>query len=185
MRSPTCRARDPQPERPVEHLPRQGRLLARPRHHGCEGQRRTGPSPRQAQGRRRLRRVVEAVEELEREQRGNRARSPQQVATVADWLTYWLRTSSAQHPYKTYEGYKGDIRNHLHPADRRAKMAKIQHEPERFERCTSSSQNGLGQYTVHHVHITVRAAFREARSARSSPRTRSKSSRLPGSTRRK
>ncbi len=110
--------------------------------------------------------VVEAVQELETERKEGTTRAPRSKSqTVADWLTYWLEEVARPHiRYKTYEGYENDIRNHLIPRIGAHKMEKIQHEPERFEKVYSQlAEAGLGQYTRHHVHITVRAAFREAR----------------------
>jgi integrase len=110
--------------------------------------------------------VVEAVQKLEREREEGLVRTPRSKSqTVADWLTYWLEEIARPHiRYKTYEGYENDIRNHLIPRIGRHKMERIQHEPERFEKVYSQlAEAGLGQYTLHHVHITVRAAFREAK----------------------
>jgi integrase len=62
------------------------------------------------------------------------------------------------------EGYRTDINKHLIPRIGAHKMAKIQHEPERFEKVyLELTKLGYSQHTVHHVHITVRAAFREAK----------------------
>ena len=85
--------------------------------------------------------------------------------TVADWLTYWLDEIAAPNiRYKTEEGYRTDIHKHLIPRIGAHKMAKIQHEPERFEKVYADlAAKGYSQHTVHHVHITVRAAFREAK----------------------
>jgi len=110
--------------------------------------------------------VVEAVKQLEREREDGTVRAPgSKTQTVADWLTYWLEEIARPHiRYKTYEGYENDIRNHLIPRIGAHKMERIQHEPERFEKVYAKlAEAGLGQYTLHHVHITVRAAFREAK----------------------
>jgi integrase len=110
--------------------------------------------------------VVEAVQQLEAERQEGTARAPRSKSqTVADWLTYWLEEIARPYiRYKTYEGYENDIRNHLIPRIGAHKMDRIQHEPERFEKVYSQlAKAGLGQYTLHHVHITARAAFREAK----------------------
>jgi hypothetical protein len=110
--------------------------------------------------------VVEAVQELEAERKEGAARTPRSKSqTVANWLTYWLEEVARPHiRYKTYEGYENDIRNHLIPRIGAHKMERIQHEPERFEKVYAKlAEAGLGQYTLHHVHITARAAFREAK----------------------
>jgi hypothetical protein len=55
-------------------------------------------------------------------------------------------------------------------------MAKIQHEPERFEKVyVDLAKLGYSQHTVHHVHITVRAAFREAKKRKVITENRSRS----------
>lgn len=110
--------------------------------------------------------VVEAVQELERERKDGTARAPRSKSqTVADWLRYWLEEIAQPNiRYKTYEGYENDVRNHLIPRIGAHKMETIQHEPERFEKVYAKlAEAGLGQYTLHHVHITARAAFREAK----------------------
>ena len=110
--------------------------------------------------------VVEAVERLERERQEGTVRAPgSKLQTVADWLTYWLEEIAAPNVrYKTEEGYRTDIRKHLIPRIGAHKMANIQHEPERFEKVYKDlAAKGYSPYTVHHVHITVRAAFREAK----------------------
>jgi len=110
--------------------------------------------------------VVAAVQELERERAEGIVRAPRSKSqTVADWLTYWLNDIVGPNiRYKTYEGYEGDIRNHLIPRIGAHKLANIQHEPERFEKVyIDLAAKGYSQNTVHHVHITVRAAFREAK----------------------
>lgn len=110
--------------------------------------------------------VVEAVQRLENERKEGAARAPRSKSqTVADWLTYWLEEIARPRiRYKTYEGYENDIRNHLIPRIGAHKMERIQHEPERFEKVYAQlTKAGLGQYTLHHVHITARAAFREAK----------------------
>jgi integrase len=87
--------------------------------------------------------VVGAVEQLERERKEGTARAPGS---------------------KTEEGYRTDIYKHLIPRLGAHKMAKIQHEPERFEKVyVDLAAKGYSQHTVHHVHTTVRAAFREAK----------------------
>jgi integrase len=110
--------------------------------------------------------VVEAVQKLERQREEGVARAPgSKSQTVADWLTYWLEEIARPNiRYKTYEGYENDIRNHLVPRLGAHKLDRIQHEPERFEKVyVALAKAGLSQHTVHHVHITVRAAFREAK----------------------
>lgn len=110
--------------------------------------------------------VVEAVQQLENERKEGVPRTPRTKSqTVAEWLTYWLEKIARPHiRYKTYEGYENDIRNHLIPRIGAHRMERIQHEPERFEKVYSQlAKAGLGQYTRNHVHITARAAFREAK----------------------
>ncbi|GAB3433546.1 tyrosine-type recombinase/integrase [Actinophytocola sediminis] len=110
--------------------------------------------------------VVEAVQKLEQEREEGAARTPRSATqTVAEWLTYWLENIARPHiRYKTYEGYQNDIHNHLIPRIGAHKMDRIQHEPERFEKVYAKlAEAGLGQYTLRHVHITARAAFREAK----------------------
>ncbi|MFL6127229.1 tyrosine-type recombinase/integrase [Actinophytocola sp.] len=110
--------------------------------------------------------VVEAVKQLEREREEGIVRAPgSKSQTVADWLTHWLDNIAAPNiRYKTEEGYRTDIIKHLIPRIGAHKMDKIQHEPERFEKVYADlTAKGYSQYTVHHVHITVRAAFREAK----------------------
>lgn len=110
--------------------------------------------------------VVEAVQQLERKREEGIVRAPRSKSqTVADWLTYWLNDVVGPNiRYKTYEGYEGDIRNHLVPRIGAHKLERIQHEPERFEKVYKDlAKLGYSQNTVHHVHITVRAAFREAK----------------------
>ena len=110
--------------------------------------------------------VVEAVKQLEREREEGTVRAPgSKSQTVADWLTHWLDNIAAPNiRYKTEEGYRTDIHKHLIPRIGAHKMAKIQHEPERFEKVyVELAAKGYSQHTVHHVHITVRAAFREAK----------------------
>ncbi len=110
--------------------------------------------------------VVEAVQQLERERAEGAVRAPRSKSqTVADWLTYWLDNIAGPNiRYKTEEGYRTDIQKHLIPRIGAHKMAQIQHEPERFEKVyIDLAAMGYSQHTVHHVHITVRAAFREAK----------------------
>jgi integrase len=110
--------------------------------------------------------VVEAVEQLERERKEGTVRAPgSKTQTVADWLAYWLDEIAAPNiRHKTEEGYRTDIYKHLIPRLGAHKMAKIQHEPERFEKVyVDLAAKGYSPHTVHHVHITVRAAFREAK----------------------
>jgi integrase len=110
--------------------------------------------------------VVEAVQQLERERAEGTVRAPRSKSqTVADWLTYWLDNIAGPNiRYKTEEGYRTDIQKHLIPRIGAHKMAQIQHEPERFEKVyIDLAAMGYSQHTVHHVHITVRAAFREAK----------------------
>ncbi|OLF04712.1 site-specific integrase [Actinophytocola xinjiangensis] len=110
--------------------------------------------------------VVEAVQQLENQRKEGVQPTPRDKSqTVAEWLTYWLEEIARPHiRYKTYEGYENDIRKHLVPHIGAHKMARIQHEPERFEKIYSQlAKAGLGQYTRNHVHITARAAFREAK----------------------
>lgn len=110
--------------------------------------------------------VVEAVKGLEREREEGTVRAPgSKSQTVADWLTHWLDNIAAPNiRYKTEEGYRTDIHKHLIPRIGAHKLAKIQHEPERFEKVYADlARKGYSQHTVHHVHITVRAAFREAK----------------------
>ena len=110
--------------------------------------------------------VVAAVEQLERERKEGTVRAPgSKTQTVADWLAYWLDEIAAPNiRYKTEEGYRTDIYKHLIPRLGANKMTKIQHEPERFEKVyVDLAAKAYSPYTVHHVHITVRAAFREAK----------------------
>lgn len=110
--------------------------------------------------------VVEAVQQLEEERKQGTVRAPgSKSQTVADWLTHWLDNIAAPNVrYKTEEGYRTDIHKHLIPRIGAHKMTKIQHEPERFEKVyVDLAKQGYSQHTVHHVHITVRAAFREAK----------------------
>jgi integrase len=110
--------------------------------------------------------VVEAVKQLEREREQGTVRAPgSKSQTVADWLTHWLDNIAAPNiRYKTEEGYRTDIHKHLIPRIGAHKMAKIQHEPERFEKVyVDLAKLGYSQHTAQHVHITVRAAFREAK----------------------
>ena len=112
-------------------------------------------------------RSVEAVEQLERERKeGTAARSGQQVANGGR-LARRIGSTRSRHPTSGTDGgeLRTDIHKHLIPRIGAHKMAKIQHEPERFEKVyvDSSPAQGYSQYTVHHVHITVRAAFREAK----------------------
>lgn len=110
--------------------------------------------------------VVEAVKELERQRdEGTAPPAGSKSQTVQQWLTHWVENIAAPAVrYKTIEGYRNDVYKHLIPRIGAHKMDRIQHEPERFEKVYADLRRaGLGQYTVHHVHTTVRRAFNEAR----------------------
>jgi hypothetical protein len=102
--------------------------------------------------------AYDALQQLEEERKQGTVRAPgSKSQTVADWLTHWLDNIAAPNVwYKTEEGYRTDIHKHLIPRIGAHKMAKIQHEPERFEKVyIDLAKLGYSQHTVHHVHITV------------------------------
>jgi integrase len=107
--------------------------------------------------------VISAVRELERQRANGTAPRAGRPQTVAQWLTHWVEHIAAPAVrYKTLEGYRTAIYNHLIPrvGDHRLNKALA---PELFERAYAAMlREGFSPGTVHQVHRTARTAFREA-----------------------
>jgi integrase len=110
--------------------------------------------------------VVAAVQRLESEREtGVVVRKKGMSPTVKTWLTEWVEHIAAPHVrYKTLEGYRNSVYNHLIPKLGGHRMDKIAGEPERFEKLYANMiREGYAPLSAHHVHRTARTAFREAR----------------------
>lgn len=110
--------------------------------------------------------VVDRVQELEKERADGRTRRPGRKPTVAEWLTTWVEEIAAPSVrFKTLEGYRTAVYNHLIPNLGAHRVDRV--EPEHFERLYAKMlRAGLKPGTAHQVHRTARAAFREARKRR-------------------
>jgi integrase len=107
--------------------------------------------------------VIDGVDELEKMRSNGVVPKAGQKTTVAEWLTYWVENIAAPNVrYKTVQGYRIAINNHLIPALGGQKVTHV--PPEDFERLYAAMiRSGLKPATAHQVHRTARAAFREAR----------------------
>lgn len=110
--------------------------------------------------------VIETVQRLENERKtGVVSKKKGPSPTVKTWLTEWVENIAAPHVrYKTLEGYRNSVYNHLIPKLGGHRMDKIAGEPERFEKLYATMlREGYAPLSAHHVHRTARTAFREAR----------------------
>ena len=107
--------------------------------------------------------VIDGVDRLERTRANGTVVKPGKKQTVTEWLTYWVDNIAAPNVrYKTLQGYRIAINNHIVPAIGGQKMIRV--APENFERLyVKMIRSGLKPATAHQVHRTARAAFREAR----------------------
>ncbi|SDJ21775.1 Phage integrase, N-terminal SAM-like domain [Actinokineospora alba] len=107
--------------------------------------------------------VVQEVQKLERQRDGGVVKKSGAAPTVAEWLTHWVENISAPTVrYRTIQGYRIDVYNHLIPRIGKHRMDKI--EPEHFEKVYAALiKAGNKPGMAHHVHRTARIAFGEAR----------------------
>jgi len=110
--------------------------------------------------------VADRVKELEKQRANGKTTRPGRTPTVAEWLTTWVEEIAAPTVrFKTLEGYRTAVYNHLIPNLGAHRLNKI--EPEHFERLYAKMlRDGLKPGTAHQIHRTARAAFREARKRR-------------------
>ena len=142
----------------VEHLPRQGRPLARAGHRRSQGRRQRGPPPRHEQVQGRVVAKVRALEKLRDE-----ARAPEagRAWTVEKWLLHWLEEIARPNIRdSSHQAYRTAIK-HLLPVIGSLRLDRL--EPEHIEAVYRRMiEAGAKPATAHQVHRTLRTALGEA-----------------------
>ncbi|MBW4719634.1 tyrosine-type recombinase/integrase [Saccharothrix obliqua] len=107
--------------------------------------------------------VIKRVQELEQERNSGQASAPGRTWTVEEWLRHWVEKIAAPSVrFKTLEGYRNAVYNHLIPgigAHRMNKRFTAEHLESLYARMLAA---GHSPGNVHQVHRTVKTALNEA-----------------------